>query len=263
MVYIVSLLSYGACSSVLGDKWRTFLVEMNICCHHVFLVLFPCKELSCLGCSRNVNIVKTSSSDFLRQGLSKLSYRWHATPWSRWFSFANFWSCFLILLNCEAIILLELNQRVGRNSKYEIPLLKKKSTQAGLITGVTDVTCLTHNSTFSYFINCSYWKKIFFIIIKPTEGIHQFALCLFSLYFYWWSSIFIWRYVSWLCLVVLGIKWLKGDIFSHRKPRIRNFITWLRLRPISQGLKAFHQHACRRPNNLILVCTHILCVYLA
>lgn len=233
-------------------------------------LLSPCfsrfislQRTACLGCSRNVNIVKTSSTDFLRQGLSKLSYRWHATPWSRWFSFAYFWSCFLILLNCEAIILLELNQRVGRNSKYEIPLLKKKSTQAGLITGVTDVTCLTHNSTFSYFINCSYWKKKFFIIIKPTEGIHQFALCLFSLYFYWWSSIFIWRYVSWLCLVVLGIKWLKGDIFSHRKPRIRNFITWLRLRPISQGLKAFHQHACRRPNNLILVCTHILCVYLA
>lgn len=127
------------------------------------------QRTACLGCSRNVNIVKTSSSDFLRQGLSKLSYRWHATPWSRWFSFANFWSCFLILLNCEAIILLELNQRVGRNSKYEIPLLKKKSTQAGLITGVTDVTCLTHNSTFSYFINCSYWKKIFLYLLSPLK----------------------------------------------------------------------------------------------
>lgn len=38
------------------------------------------QRTACLGCSRNVNIVKTSSSDFLRQGLSKLSYRWHATP---------------------------------------------------------------------------------------------------------------------------------------------------------------------------------------
>ena len=42
---------------------------------HLLSPCFSCfislQRTACLGCSRNVNIVKTSSTDFLRQGLAK------------------------------------------------------------------------------------------------------------------------------------------------------------------------------------------------